>query len=380
VYEKNFASGSVQNDKKDYFKMMKALILTTHLNYGGISRYVVNLAKGLKLKGHRVWVGSSGGIWQERLKKEGIDHLYLPINTKSFLSIKVFFSLFFLVPFLLRNSIDVVIANTRVTQFLAYLVMRFFEIKYISVFHGTYKKNWLRRTFKFEGVRTIAVSEAVKEHLIKDLLIKEKKIRVIYNGIDIQEFAKKRFSKKDFGLSSFLTLGVLGRISQEKGHFLVVSSFKELTENYGNIFLLICGEGRLRKRLEEFIEKIGVKERVKFFSLEGRDFLDIVDILVVASSKEGLGMVILEAFAKGVAVVAYPCGGIKEIIKDKVTGFFFHPYSAFSLTEKIEELIKNKDLRERIVEEAKKEVFRFSLEGMTQKTENLLKEVVYEKS
>ncbi|OQX80791.1 MAG: hypothetical protein B6D56_04185 [Candidatus Omnitrophica bacterium 4484_70.1] len=112
---------------------MKVLILTTHLNYGGIPRYVLNLAKGLKLKEHRVWVGSSGGIWQERLKKEGIDHLYLPINTKSFLSIKVFLSLFFLVPFLLRNSIDVIIANTRVTQFLAYLVMRFFEIKYISV-------------------------------------------------------------------------------------------------------------------------------------------------------------------------------------------------------------------------------------------------------
>jgi len=359
--------------------MMKVLILTTHLNYGGIPRYVLNLAKGLKSKEHRVWVGSSGGIWQERLKKEGIDHLYLPINTKSFLSIKVFLSLFFLIPFLLRNSIDVIIANTRVTQFLAYLVMRFFEIKYISVFHGTYKKNWLRKTFKFEGIRTIAVSEAVKEHLIKDLLIREKKIRVIYNGIDIQAFKEKKYSKRDFGIpSSYITLGVLGRISQEKGHFLVVSSFKELIKNYRNIFLLICGEGRLRKRLEEFVEKIGVKERVKFFSLEGRDFLDIVDILIVASTKEGLGIVILEAFAKGVPVIAYPCGGIQELIKDKINGLFFHPYNPSHLRKKIEELIENEKLKEEIIEEARKDVIKFSLERMSEATEKVMEEVIYE--
>ena len=359
---------------------MKILILTTHLNYGGISRYVLNLAKGLKLKNHYVWVGSHGGVWQKELERLCINHLNLPINTKSFLSIKVFLSFFKLIPFLLKEKIDIIIANTRVTQFLGYLVMRFFKIKYVSVFHGFYKKRWERKIFKFEGNKTIAISKAVKRHLIEDFHIKEEKVKVIYNGVDIQEFIKKRYSKEDFGLSSFLTLGILGRISSEKGHFLVASSFKELIKKYSNLYLLICGEGRLKEDFKQFIKRIGIENRVKFFSLEGKDFLDIVDILVVASSKEGLGMVILEAFAKGVAVVAYPSGGIKEIIKDKVTGIFFHPYSAFSLKEKIEELIKNKDLQRKIVEEAKKEVFRFSLERMTQKIEDLLKEVVYEKS
>ena len=359
---------------------MKILILTTHLNYGGISRYVLNLAKGLKSKNHYVWVGSCGGIWQEELNKICVKHLNLPINTKSFLSIKVFLSFFKLIPFLLKNKIDVIIANTRVTQFLGYLAMKFFKIKYISVFHGFYKKRWERRIFKFEGMKTIAVSKAVKKHLVEDLHIKEEKIRVIYNGIDIEEFEKRRYSKKDFGLSSFLTIGILGRISSEKGHFLVASSFKELTKKYSNLYLLICGEGKLKEDFKQFIKKIGIENEVKFFSLEGRDFLDIVDILVVASIKEGLGMVILEAFAKEVAVVAYPCGGIKEIVKDKINGIFFYPYSSYSLKEKLEELIENKNLKEKIIREAKKEVVKFSLEKMVQEIEDLLKEVVYEKA
>ncbi|UCG35365.1 MAG: glycosyltransferase [Candidatus Omnitrophota bacterium] len=84
---------------------MKILLLTTHLNPGGIPRYVLNLAKGLKARGHEVWVASNGGNWCNQLQELGIVHKRIPIRTKSFLSPKVFFSLFTLLGFINMEKI-----------------------------------------------------------------------------------------------------------------------------------------------------------------------------------------------------------------------------------------------------------------------------------
>ena len=126
---------------------MNILILTTHLNPGGISRYVVNLAKGLGST-HRVWVASSGGPWRKKCIFPGVSIYSIPIRTKSLLSIKIIFSLIKLLPFVVRHKIDIICANTRVTQFLSYLLYRCTGIPYVSVFHGFYKPRWERKIMK----------------------------------------------------------------------------------------------------------------------------------------------------------------------------------------------------------------------------------------
>ena len=95
---------------------MNILIITTHLNIGGISRYVINLAKGLARGSDTVFVASSGGQWQKELSIDNITHLKIPINTKSILSFKVLKSFFILSEFLKEQKIDIIHANTRVTQ------------------------------------------------------------------------------------------------------------------------------------------------------------------------------------------------------------------------------------------------------------------------
>ena len=62
---------------------MKILLLTTHLNIGGISTYVVSLAKALKDKGEEVFVASSGGVLVSELTHEGISHIKINIRTKN---------------------------------------------------------------------------------------------------------------------------------------------------------------------------------------------------------------------------------------------------------------------------------------------------------
>ncbi len=355
---------------------MNLLILTTHLNPGGISRYVTNLSKGLSAN-HNVWVAASGGKWKDKVIDSGAKFYQIPINTKSILSIKVFVSFFKLIPFVLKNKIKLISSNTRVTQFLAYLLYRALGIRYVSVFHGFYRPSFERKLLKFEGLSSIAVSQAAKFHLIEDLKIKEEGIKVIYNGIDKQEFGIKKHRRSDFGFKeSDITIGVLGRISEEKGHFLVLKAFKLIQIKYSKARLLICGEGRLKQELKETVLKQGLEDKVRFFSQDAEDFLDLVDILAVASSKEGFGLTVLEAFAKEVCVVASGAGGLKEIIKHGENGIIFDGYEPQSLAKVFEELFEDISLRQRIAKAGRESLERFSLERMAKATEEIYKEVL----
>ena len=355
---------------------MNILILTTHLNPGGISRYVINLAKGLSCS-HRVWVACWGGSWRNKLSLYRVSFKYIPIHTKSMISIKVFFSLIILFPFIIKHKIDIIHANTRVTQFLAFLLYKMLGINYISSFHGFYRRHIFRRLFKFEGIRAIAVSQAVRGHLENDLGIDKDRIKVIYNGIDVTDHEAEGCKKSEFSFKeNDILLGILGRISAEKGHFLAVDAFNILKDKYKNAYLVISGEGRLKRKLRDYIEKLNLSDRVKFLNLEGERFLDLVDILLVASSKEGFGYIILEAFLRGICVIGFATGAIPELITDHENGILFYKYEPSFLEEVTEELINNDALRQRITYRAKEKLKDFSLDAMVKKTESLYREVV----
>ncbi|MEI8350248.1 MAG: glycosyltransferase family 4 protein [Candidatus Omnitrophota bacterium] len=356
---------------------MNILILCTHFNPAGISRYTLNLAKGLKERGHRVWVGSSGGEWLPKLTQSNITHIYLPIKTKSICSLKIPLSLNALLSFVAREQIQIIHANTRVTQYLAYLTYKLRKIPYISTFHGFHQPTVWRRHFKLAGLRTIAVSEAVKKHLHQDMHIDESKIRMIHNGIDEKEFTVRRKSKIDYGFKETdFVIGILGRISEEKGHFIAAEALKLLSFNHPNVYLAVSGKGRLLRQLKLFFKLADLEQRVKFFDMDSKDFLDIPDILVVPSKREGFGYAIVEAFAKGVPVVGFNTGGIAEIIRNGENGVLFYHHDGSSLQEAIEGILSHRNLCTQLVENAREDVSLFSLARMATATENVYKELI----
>ena len=142
------------------------------------------------------------------------------------------------------------------------------------------------------------------------------------------------------------------------------------------MYLLISGEGRLKKELMEFVLKQGLKDRVKFYDYDAESFLDLVNILIIASSKEGFGFTVLEAFAKEVCVVASRTGGLQEIIKDKECGIFFDPYNAPSLANTLDNLIKDNSFKRRLVNKGRERLNEFSLDRMIRYTEKVYKEAL----
>lgn len=355
---------------------MNILILTTHLNPGGLSRYVLNLSKSLKRQNHSVWVACSGGEWVRRLNENGLNYKSIPIKTKSICSPKILFSFLALSRLIRKENFDVVHCNTRVTQFLGFLIYRRFKLPYISAYHGFYRRSFFRRKFKFSGVRSIAVSRAVKEHLIDDLNIEAENIRVVHNGIDSEEFLSKEANRGDRGFrDEDYLIGILGRVSEEKGHFLAAEAVAKLSLKHKNAYLLLSGRGRLDSKLRKYLKQKGLEERVRFIDCQPNQFLDIIDLLLVPSRKEGFGYSILEAFTKGVSVIGYNTGGISEIVRDRENGLLFYDYNSSALVEKIEDIISNDNLRRQIVERARKDVLNFSSQAMARDTEKVYQEV-----
>ena len=136
---------------------MKVLLLTTHLNIGGVSVYTVNLAKGLARKGIQVWIASGGGELEKVLGKENIPHHRIDVKTKFEFHPKLIFAFSRLIKFVRENSIDVIHAQTRVTQVLAHLLSTFSRASYVSTCHGFFKKTRISRRL-FDGPTTTSLS------------------------------------------------------------------------------------------------------------------------------------------------------------------------------------------------------------------------------
>lgn len=349
---------------------MNILLLTNHLNPGGLSRYVISLARGLRANKHRVFVASSGGAWIEKLENSGIGHIKIPLKTKSIVSPRIYFSFLKLKKLLLYENIDIIQANTRITQSLAALISRKSKIPYVSAFHGFYKPHFFRKLMKFGGRAQIAVSKAVKRHLIEDLGFNPENIKVVYNGIDLREFPKISGRRQDFEFKpDDYLVGMLGRISEEKGYFLAAQAMAGFCAKYPKAYFLVSGKGKKEQELKQYLRQLGIESRARFIKAPPNEFLSLIDLLLVPSQKEGFGYSIIEAFSKGVPVIAYDTGAIPEIIESRKNGLLFRHYRAESLLEAIDELFQRREFAAALAARAKQSVSNFLIEKTVINTE-----------
>ncbi len=359
---------------------MKVLQITTHLNIGGISSYTLTLAAGLKRRGHNVYVASSGGELIPDFTACGITHLALPIKTKSEISYKLFISKFKLAKFIKEKNIDILHANTRVTQVLSWLIQRSLGTPYISTCHGFFKRRIFRRIFPCWGDMVIAISESVREHLIRDFGVAEEKIKIIHNGIDVDKFTvcdvhqSTADAKKKLGLGKGAVIGIVARLSEEKGHAYLIEAMQAVIAEIKDAQLLIVGEGKMREKLINLTKSLGLEKYIFFFPSvrDTREVLSAMNLFVLPSTKEGLGLALMEAMASGLGVVGSDIGGIKSLIQDGYNGLLTRPKDARDLSRAILELLKHPDKARSFSSQARAFIEQnFSQEKMALETERV---------
>lgn len=327
---------------------MKILHITNHLNVGGITSYVLTLSKGLKQRGHNIYIASYGGQLLAKFEEAGIIYIPVPIKTKKEISPKIIASLFKLSRVIKDNKIDIIHAHSRTTQVLACLLHRFTGVTYIFTCHGFFKRRILRRIFPCWPEKVIAISEQVREHLIEDFGLALKDIAVINNGVDIDRFKTvspeiRQQKKNSLGLGPGPAIGIIARLSDVKGHRYLIQAMKIVLGQSPQANLLIVGEGKTLKTLTDLAASLGISKGVFFIpeTSDTTDALSAMDIFVMPSLQEGLGLALMEAMASGLAVIGSNVGGIKTLIQDGHNGLLVEPADAQGLARAISILLSD---------------------------------------
>ena len=174
--------------------------------------------------------------------------------------------------------------------------------------------------------RIIAIANSVQDILQSNKeVFRPSKIEVIHYGIDIDFFLSQKTVKDHLSLGAPITIGTISRLSPEKNVDLILKMYAELSKEVELGDLRIVGVGPLENELKALAKKLGIEERVNFLGKRSdipEQFSEL-DVFVLASSFEGFGMVLLEAMAMGVRIVASRNSAIIEIIDGTDSGVLF---------------------------------------------------------
>lgn len=219
----------------------------------------------------------------------------------------------------------------------------------------------------------IAYGTRAKEYLIS-LGAKPEKIFVAYNTTDVEFFIKevnrwrkkKAYIKKELGINTSMVILYVGQLIERKGVNYLIEAFREIKRENNDTSLLIVGYGSLEKDLRNFVKKQKISDIIFVGGVEWKDttkYYAISDILVMPSLEEVWGLVINEAMAAGLPVVATNVAGASaDLIKEKENGFVVSSESSEEIFLSLEEIIKNDSKRKKMSENSLKSIDKFTPE------------------
>ncbi|HEX9943612.1 MAG TPA: glycosyltransferase family 4 protein [Thermoanaerobaculia bacterium] len=176
-----------------------------------------------------------------------------------------------------------------------------------------------------------SVCEALKRRLV-DWGAPEEKVRVVLHGVDLDLFqpVDRDSVRRRLGLTGTVLLSV-GHATPRKGHHLAIEALRDLP----GATLLIAGDGWYETKLRDLAVTHGVEDRVRFLGHvdqeELKEYYSAADALVLASSREGIANVLLEAMACGAPVIATAVWGTPEAVNSPAAGVLMEERTAEAL-------------------------------------------------
>ncbi len=219
--------------------------------------------------------------------------------------------------------------------------------------------------------RVIAISNSVKSSLMRIEFVSSKKIFVLHNGIDYQKFFKIAVSNKILKEKPII-IGTICRLEPQKGISYLLLAMKIILAKFPSVQLEIVGDGSLQQELKELTGKLEISNSVKFFG----KFADVIpsykrmNVFILPSLYEGFGIVLLEAMAAGIPVVATNVDGIREVVIDGESGILIPPKNPEAIADAVLKLIENPRLAEKLVDEGLRRSKSFDIKEHVMKLDN----------
>jgi glycosyltransferase involved in cell wall biosynthesis len=343
------------------------ILFLTYQGYPGTGSTfsIAYLAKGLAERGHKVYTGCPAeSHLAEILKDSGV--IVEPMVFRSKLDLK---NVKHIARFAREKGIDIINAQSGRDRYTSILARKIYRID-ARIIHtrrqtprstGGFLQNW----FYVSGTERIIVnSNQLKATFIKKG-IPENHLQVIFNGIPRENFSMMDNSvvkelKLKHGLGSNDV--VIGCVSRRKKQYQLIEALTNLPEEIKVIFV-----GIEPGILDGLIREKGIKNEIIYAGIVDKrtvmNYYTLFNVMVLPSTTEGFGLVLVEAMGAGVPVIGTRAEGIIDVLDDQKNGLWYEDGNAVELAGKIRQVLEDADLRNRLVGNGKKAAFeRFSID------------------
>lgn len=218
--------------------------------------------------------------------------------------------------------------------------------------------------------KVICVSENAKIKFMQKYKIQEKKIDVIYNGIDFDELYKLS-NEYSVNFNSVINIVSVGRLVKAKGFDILINVCEKIIKSGIDIKLYIIGDGVERENLESIIDKLNISENVELvgFKKNPYPYIRAASLCVSSSRYEGFSLFLAESMILKKNIVSTKTQGALELLKDGEFGLLCECENIDELEDKIREAILNYKKIDNI--NLDKEIERFNQKNIIKQIDNL---------
>ncbi|AET70882.1 glycosyltransferase [Desulfosporosinus orientis DSM 765] len=281
-----------------------------------------------------------------------------------------------------KHAIDLIHTHGSRANLLGRLCARWLKIPCVTTVHSSlahdYLFPWSARIALGLDRLTLPLTSGiitVSDYLAKEVASRGgKKIKTIYNGYSFSSPARNLPAKRQqfrdkWGIpANALVLGTIGRLHPTKGQIYLIRAAQQLQLRFPNLHLLLIGDGPLRQELAQELKNRNLSYTLTGYLPLAYEALPAMDLFVLPSVSEGMGLVLLEAMHAGVPIVASAVGGIPEVIRDGTDGLLFPAKDVKELISACLTVLENPELSESLVQSGLNRCSQFSMDTMLKET------------
>lgn len=209
-------------------------------------------------------------------------------------------------------------------------------------------------------------------------------VAAVSNGVDLSDFkpgkASSEIYKKYKILKDKKIVLYVGRVDPEKRVGLVIEAFNKACAKVQNIQMVIVGDGVDKLRLEKMVFGMGLSDRIQFLGRvlppDLHELYRVGDVFATASEIETQGIVLIEAAASGLPLIAVNAGAVSEVCINNKNGFLCQPGDVYGISEAMIKILGNDAMRKKFGEESVKIATEHDFEKTLDKFINIYKKVI----
>jgi glycosyltransferase involved in cell wall biosynthesis len=320
---------------------MRILILSTSMGMGGADQQILILTRAMRDRGHEVRIVALTPLGPMGLEaqREGIptDSLDLRKNPGDLARIAR------LVRMIREWRPDILHTHMAHANLLGRAVRLLAPVRaLVSTIHSISDGGRLRmvgyRLTNHLADRVTIISRLAADRYVKIGAVPAGRLEVIPNTVDLERFRPspeaRTAIRTQLGIGDEFVWLAVGRFQPAKDYPTMIAAFADLAHTSTSRLILV-GQGPLRGEVERLLRAEGIENRVRLLGVR-RDVPDLMcgaDGYVLSSAWEGMPVVLLEAAAVGLPVVATRVGGVSEVVEDGVTGSLVPPGDPAALAE-----------------------------------------------